>query len=196
MIAAEETTAGAQTPTTIALMANVLKGDTDTIAKRTKETGIQGKVDGAVARAAANTAAANTAGVNPAAIDMTPARVAAVSMAVADMVVVANRAAASTAAAVNMAAARDGDHEVAKAIGPAQRTIGITRTIGRAGMAALCVDTTLGVMTTRVGSTTPGAALRNGPTMGRATDRVKATVTADAMTTTMDATAPARSVAG
>ena len=60
MIAAEETTADAQTPTTIALMANVLKGDTGTIAKRTKETGIQGKVDGAVDRAAPSMAAANT----------------------------------------------------------------------------------------------------------------------------------------
>ena len=62
MIAANATTVVAQSPTTIGLMANGLKAATGTVAMRTKEKDIHGKVDGADSpiAAAVNTARSGT----------------------------------------------------------------------------------------------------------------------------------------
>ena len=57
MIAAKGITVVAQTPTTIGRMVNGLKAATGTVAMRTKEKDIQGKVDGVDSQVAVATAA-------------------------------------------------------------------------------------------------------------------------------------------
>ena len=133
MTAAGGITAVAQTPITIALIANGLKAAPVTVAMKTNKTGMNGKVDGA-----ANTAAAV-------------------------MVVVGRKVAVNTAAdndnmaAVNTAAAHSRDREVniavAKAIVRDRKTIGTTPMIAKADTAASSAVTTRALTTTPAVST-------------------------------------------
>ena len=173
MIAANENMVVAQIPTTIALMANGLKAAIGTVAMRTKEKDIQGKIDGVDSPVAADIAKVNT-------------------------VTAADPVGASTAAA-NTAVALSRDREVntavVKAIVPALKMTGTTPTTAKADTAASSAVTTQAVMTTAAARTTGAVRHRRVPTIRVAIALVKTTVNVvAAMTTTM--IVAAKNVAG
>ena len=182
MIAANENMVVAQIPTTIALMANGLKAAIGTVAMRTKEKDIQGKIDG-VSPVAADTPAVNTV----TAADPVVANTAAVSMAAVSMAAVSTVVALSRDREVNTA--------VVKAIVPALKMTGITPMTAKADTAASSAATTQVVTTTAAARTTGAVHHHHVTTIRVATAPVKTTVNAvAAMTTTM--IVAAKNVAG
>jgi len=109
MIAANETGAGDQSLTTIALIATDLEAAPDTVAMRTTEKDTEARVDGAAnTGAAANPTAVNmVAAVTAAAVNTAAVNTAAVNMAVVVTAVAVNTVADVPAVAANTAVIGD-----------------------------------------------------------------------------------------